>query len=87
MTSVNRFVGRVALSKVGDKIGHALLPVQNGAEMGGRMAQLVFDSNDNLVLLSLDTFGSGLFVDSRIADLVAQDTIRIFASAGISLSL
>ena len=179
----------MALSKVGDRFGHALLPVQlgigvkNGAEIGGRMAQLVFDSGDNLVLLSLDnnenglntiprglictglakyasellhwfqyaygplfcqdvlvahmatgckqggTFGfllyavgfqstllaagdtlttrirdqasgysttggvsayiddTGLFVDGRIADLVAQDTIRIFASAGMSLSL
>jgi hypothetical protein len=27
---------------------------------------------------------TGLFVDGRIADLVAQDTIRIFAFAGIS---
>ena len=55
-----RFVGRVALSKVGDRVGSALSPVQlgigvkNGAEIGGRMAQLVFDSEDNLVLLSLD---------------------------------
>jgi hypothetical protein len=55
-----RFVGRVALSKVGDRVGSALSPVQlgigvkNGAEIGGRMAQLVFDSEDNLVPLSLD---------------------------------
>ena len=55
-----RFVRRVALSKVGDRVGTALSPVQlgigvkNGAEIGGRMAQLVFDSEDNLVLLSLD---------------------------------
>jgi hypothetical protein len=28
--------------------------VKNGAEIGGRIAQLVFDSEDNLVLLSLD---------------------------------
>jgi hypothetical protein len=28
---------------------------------------------------------TGLFVDGRIADLVAQDTIRIYASVGISL--
>ena len=41
-----RFVGRVALSKVGDRVGSALSPVQlgigvkNGAEIGGRMAQL-----------------------------------------------
>jgi hypothetical protein len=28
--------------------------VKNGAEIGGRMAQLVFDSEDNLVLLSMD---------------------------------
>jgi hypothetical protein len=54
------FVGRVALSKVGDRVGSALSPVQldigvkNGAEIGERMAQLVFDSEDNLVLLSLD---------------------------------
>ena len=27
---------------------------RNGAEIGGRMAQLVFDSKDNLVLLNLD---------------------------------
>jgi hypothetical protein len=39
-----RFVGRVALSKVGDRVGSALSPVQlgigvkNGAEIGGRMA-------------------------------------------------
>jgi hypothetical protein len=56
-----RFVGRVALSKFGDRIGHALLPVQlgigvkNGAEIGGCMAQLVFDFGGNLVFLSLDT--------------------------------
>jgi len=186
-----RFVGRVALSKVGDRVGSALSPVQlgigvkNGAEIGGRMAQLVFDSEDNLVLLSLDnengfntlprglicsglaefapellhwfqyayggpsplfcqgelvahmatgckqgdTFGSllyavgfqstllavqdslalriqdhaggcsttggvsafiddtSLFVDGRIADLVAADTISIFTAAGISLCI
>jgi hypothetical protein len=28
--------------------------VKNGAKIGGRVAQLVFDSEDNLVLLSLD---------------------------------
>jgi hypothetical protein len=51
-----RFVGRVAHSKVGDRVGSALSSVQlgNGAEIGRRMAQLVFDSEDNLVLLSLD---------------------------------
>ena len=185
-----RFVGRVALSKVGERVGHALSPVQlgigvrNGAEIGGRTAQLVFDSGDNLVGLSLDnkngfntlprglicsglaefapellhwflyayggpsplfcqgelvahmstgckqgdSFGSllyavgfqstllaaqsalairiqdhpsgcsitggisafiddtGLFVDGRIADLVAHDTIQIFTEAGITLS-
>ncbi len=41
--------------------------VKNGAEIGGRMAQLVFDSEGNLVLLSLDnengfnTLPRGLF--------------------------
>ncbi len=29
------------------------IDVKNGAEIDGRMAQLVFDSEDNLVLLSL----------------------------------
>ena len=184
-----RFVGRVALSKVGDRVGSALSPVQlgvgakNRAEIGRRIAQLVFESEDNLVLLSLtdengfntlprglicsglaefapellhwfqyayggpyprelvahmatgckqgDTYGSllyavgfisayssrcsgcsrriqdhaggcsttggvsaffnkdnGLFVDGRIADLIAADTISIiFTAAGISLSL
>ena len=32
--------------------------VKNGAEIGGRMAQLVVDSEDNLVLLSLDNENS-----------------------------
>jgi hypothetical protein len=46
--------------KFGDRVGSALFPAQlgigvkNGAEIGGRMAQLAFDSEDNLVLLSLD---------------------------------
>ena len=55
-----RFVGRVALSKVGVRVGSALSSVQlgigvkNRAVIGRRMAELVFDSEDNLVLLSLD---------------------------------
>ena len=55
-----RFVGRAALSKVGERLDHALSPeklgigVKNGAEIGGKMPQLVFDCGDNLVLLSLD---------------------------------
>ena len=54
------FVGCVALSKVGVRVRSALSPVQfcigvkNGAEIGGRMAQLVFDSEGNLDFLSLD---------------------------------
>ncbi len=62
----DRFVGRVALLLQG-AWGIALAPpyhlpvvqlvgicVKNGAKIGGRKAQLVFDSEDNIVLLSLD---------------------------------
>jgi hypothetical protein len=56
-----RFVGRAALSQVSRRVGHALAPLQlgigfgNGCDIGGRTAQMVFDSPDeNLVLISLD---------------------------------
>ena len=49
---------------MGQSVSSALSPVQlgiyvkNGAEIGGRMAQLAFDSEDNLVLPSLNNENS-----------------------------
>jgi hypothetical protein len=55
-----RFVGQVAMSVVGNSVGDKLSPIQlgcgvsSGCEIAGRCGQVILDSHEDVVLISLD---------------------------------